>query len=345
MQPTKFIKVTSDSHLRKDEWINSKFEEMAMSRTRRLNPVLPETSDRNRILSSGLRLTDQPVRTHSIISNSDDPNWAVNLRVTRTTSNASNASNTRGFTLNRNTMTVARTSEEFCEDRSERIYTSFSKRRRVRSEQKISSPKEDKYSRASVNMNDLKAKITQAHLYKKRVINVIQLVHEGIRWKLNNCFIEVGTDLDPVQMRESLSSIRKGLHYNFRLMYMFHLNREPLPTLQQLHRKEYSIFVHRLPKLDVSVEVYFYLSQQIRVLEGALRQAESDLGILHEDSLPVTEPVDIQGYVNSLIDNPHHPISITPVNRPVLDKELIAINDWYSNGMRQMSRNSQEKQS
>lgn len=127
MQGTKFIKVTSDSKLRKDEWINSRLDDLATSRTRRVNAVLPESADRNRIISSGLRLTDQALRTHSIISNSDGVSWTMNKRP----SSISNASNTRGFTLNPNAMTVPRTSYQ--DEPTERIYTSFSKRRRVRS--------------------------------------------------------------------------------------------------------------------------------------------------------------------------------------------------------------------
>jgi hypothetical protein len=49
-------------------------------------------------------------------------------------------------------------------------------------------------------------------------------------------------------------------------MYLFHMNQEPICSLNSIHHKEYSIFVHRSPKLDLSVEVYFYLSQQINVL-------------------------------------------------------------------------------
>lgn len=58
--------------------------------------------------------------------------------------------------------------------------------------------------------------------------------------------------------------------------------------MASIHRREYSIFVHRLPKLELSVEVYFYLSQQINVLENSIKQAERDLGIAEPEDEPTT---------------------------------------------------------
>lgn len=194
------------------------------------------------------------------------------------------ANDSKGFTLNEN---APKTAKKLSSD-EDRIFTSFSKRRRIQSEQKLRPPREDTYRSTTVAIGSLKAQIATAALHKKRVINAIQLNNDGIRWKLTNCFIEFtqGAD-DPAHLQETLKLIKQGLKYSYRNMYLFHLNQEPICNLGALHRQEYSIFVHRLPKLDLSVEVYFYLSEQIRVLESSIRQAEHDLGIV-EPSEEVT---------------------------------------------------------
>jgi hypothetical protein len=57
----------------------------------------------------------------------------------------------------------------------------------------------------TIGTNELKAKIAKAHLYKKRVINAIQLVYDGVRWKLTNCFVEIGRgSSDNMQLRETV---------------------------------------------------------------------------------------------------------------------------------------------
>lgn len=69
-------------------------------------------------------------------------------------------------------MTAPRTSEN---DSRERIYTSFSKRRRVQSEQKL--PREDTYNQSQVDVRALRGQVAQAMLHKNRVITFIQVQH------------------------------------------------------------------------------------------------------------------------------------------------------------------------
>jgi hypothetical protein len=56
-------------------------------------------------------------------------------------------------------------------------------------------------------------------------------------------------EVDLGHQLETLAAVRRGLRYPFRQMYLFHLNREPLASLQHLHRSEYSVFVNRMPKM------------------------------------------------------------------------------------------------
>jgi len=57
------------------------------------------------------------------------------------------------------------------------------------------------------------------------VVNIIQLINDGIRWKLTNCFVDIvqGSD-DQLQLRETIKEIKRGLRYSYKNMYLFHLN-------------------------------------------------------------------------------------------------------------------------
>lgn len=197
MQPSNFVPVRPDSSNRKDEWINSRLDRLALSRKLTEHMAPNDMLDKRRVISSQMKLTDRAFRMHSILSHYDD--WGD--RLPKKSSNSFQwASSSKGFTLNQNAVSTAKKSVD--SDSEDRIFTSFSKRRRVQSEQKLRTPNEDTYRRAAVDIHSLKARITNATLNKRRVVNAIQLVADGIRWKLVNCFLEIaqGSD-DPVQFR------------------------------------------------------------------------------------------------------------------------------------------------
>lgn len=99
-----------------------------------------------------------------------------------------------------------------------------------------------------------------------------------------------------------------------------------------------------MPKIEISVEVYFYLSQQIKVLEGALKQAERDLGVFHEEDLVVVgEVMDVQGLVDKMIDDPEQEMQVAGGRHMPVDRELAVVNGWYEKGMKELCENSKNK--
>ena len=158
------------------------------------------------------------------------------------------------------------------------IITCFATRR-SKSEKKIrsipSSYGVERIRHKRINDLELKQIVLDAKNMGGRVLNVLCVQKNGLRYDLRQSYIIAEDDnLRKNASKEFKQQIKEKLQLGDKRVYLFHLNREPISKLLEIHSSEYSIFVDVVPKLEIPLELYGSLNDQISLLEGKVKRME-----------------------------------------------------------------------